>query len=46
MSNWGKEELSLGSYSFYGVNSGPEDCKEMLKPVDSKLFFAGEAFES
>ncbi len=34
MSNWGKEEFSLGSYSFYSVNSGPDDCKEMLKPVD------------
>ena len=28
------------------MNSGPEDCEEMLEPVDNKLYFAGEAYYS
>lgn len=38
--NWSKEPFILGSYSHY-ENYG--DMDTLLKPLDNKLFFAGEA---
>jgi monoamine oxidase len=49
---WGYEPYSLGSYSNYGVGQftlytkripiGREEVKQVFRPVEGKIFFAGE----
>jgi hypothetical protein len=40
---WAMDPLSGGSYSFIPINSSLDDFDELAKPVNDKLFFAGEA---
>ncbi len=40
---WAEDPLSRGSYSFIGVGGSLSDIDELAKPIDNKLFFAGEA---
>lgn len=39
---WGKNPFTLGSYSFVPVGGNSNDYNELAKPIDNKLFFAGE----
>lgn len=41
--SWATEPLSFGSYSFIPVTGTTNDIDELAKPIDDKLFFAGEA---
>ena len=43
VTRWGQDPFTLGSYSFIPVGSSPRDMKELAKPVDERMFFAGEA---
>ena len=40
---WAMDPLSGGSYSFIPTNSSKYEMDELAKPIDGKLFFAGEA---
>lgn len=40
---WAMDPLSFGSYSFIPVTGTFDDFDEIAKPIDDKLFFAGEA---
>jgi polyamine oxidase len=40
---WFTDPFSYGSYSFTPVGGSSEDYEELGKPVDNRLFFAGEA---
>jgi monoamine oxidase len=42
VSRWGKDEFALGSYSFFGVDMEDADFQAFEKPLENKLFFAGE----
>jgi monoamine oxidase len=42
-SGWWADEFSRGSYSFTAVGSGPTDRRALGKPVDGRLWLAGEA---
>lgn len=42
-SNWTRDPLSHGAYSFIGVGSTPADIETLAEPVNGRLFFAGEA---
>jgi monoamine oxidase len=43
--NWAKDPLALGAYSYPTVNSDKARIK-ILKPVNNRIFFAGEALYS
>jgi hypothetical protein len=43
VTRWGKDPFALGSYSFVGPEATGEDYDILGKPVDNKVFFAGEA---
>lgn len=43
---WANEHLSFGTYSFIPITGSPSDMDELAKPIDDKLFFAGEATSS
>lgn len=45
VTKWGADEYSWGSYSYTAVNSSNADYYTMSKPVDDRIFFAGEATE-
>jgi monoamine oxidase len=40
---WSRDPLSRGSYSYVAVGSTPNDIATLAEPVDDKLYFAGEA---
>lgn len=40
---WYSDPFSLGGYANLGVGATPEDFDTLAQPIDSKLFFAGEA---
>ena len=42
ISRWGKDPFSGGSYSFAAVGTTPKDFEELAKPIENKVFFAGE----
>lgn len=42
-SGWWDDEFSRGSYSFTAVGSGPRDREELAKPIEGRLWLAGEA---
>ena len=42
VSNWPADPLTLGAYSYSKINS-EEAYAELRKPIDNKIFFAGEA---
>lgn len=41
--NWSRDPFSFGSYSYVAKGSSRRDSRTLEKPVDGKLFFAGEA---
>ena len=41
--NWSRDPFALGSYSFLAKGSGVGDMNELARPVDQRLYFAGEA---
>eukprot|EP00978_Attheya_sp_CCMP212_P034514 scaffold144905_cov59-Attheya_sp.AAC.1 len=44
VTRWGTDEFSLGAYSFQKVGSDPyDDRNNIMKQVDDKVWFAGEA---
>ena len=45
ITRWASDPFAFGSYSFQPVGSTPELRKELARPLDGKLFFAGEATE-
>lgn len=46
VTRWGSDDFAGGSYSFLGTGSTNADYYELSKPLDGKLFFAGEATEA
>lgn len=44
--SWANDTLSFGTYSFIPITGSPSDMDELAKPIDDKLFFAGEATSS
>jgi monoamine oxidase len=40
---WGQDPFAMGSYSFHAVGSGKPERRVLAKPVDNKVFWAGEA---
>ena len=45
ITRWASDPFSLGSYSFNALGSKPPQRRELAKPLDGRLFFAGEATE-
>jgi len=45
VTRWGSDDFAGGSYSFHGIGSTNADFYELSKPLEKKLFFAGEATE-
>ena len=45
VTRWGNDPYAGGSYSYTGVHSTNADYYELSKPLENKLFFAGEATE-
>lgn len=43
ITRWASDPFSLGSYSYYSVNATPAHRTELAEPLNSKVFFAGEA---
>ena len=43
ITRWGQDPFSWGSYSSVGIGSMPGDYDILAEPLDSVLFFAGEA---
>jgi monoamine oxidase len=42
ITRWGKNSWSFGSYSYVALGSTPSDCDVFTKPINSRLYFAGE----
>jgi len=40
---WSRDPLSRGSYTYVAVGSTPDDIATLAEPVGDKLYFAGEA---
>jgi len=43
LTRWRNDRFALGSYSYLAKGATPKDRKVLGKPVDSALYFAGEA---
>ncbi|KAG0250342.1 hypothetical protein BG011_008416 [Mortierella polycephala] len=43
VTRWAQDEFAQGSYSFVGKEGTGEDYDLLAKPVENRLFFAGEA---
>ena len=43
ITRWSNEPFSEGSYSYIPVNGSLDDFDKLAKPINDKLFFAGEA---
>jgi len=43
ITRWASDPFALGSYSFNAIGSNPRMRDDLAKPVDGRLFFAGEA---
>lgn len=46
ITRWASDPFAMGSYSFNALGSNPKQRHELAKPVDGRLFFAGEATET
>ena len=46
ITRWADDPFSWGSYSYLAPGTSSKTLKTLAKPVDSKLFFAGEATSS
>ena len=40
---WSRDSMSQGSYTYVAVGSTPDDIATLAEPVEDRLFFAGEA---
>lgn len=45
ITRWAKDPFALGSYSFNPVGSHPSQRHQLAKPLNNRVFFAGEATE-
>ena len=45
LTHWSDDPFALGSFSYTAVGSGDSDRLALGRPVDDRLFFAGEATE-
>ncbi|XP_078448377.1 LSD1-like 3 [Wolffia australiana] len=43
VTNWGRDPYSRGAYSYVAVGASGEDYDVLARPVENRLFFAGEA---
>jgi monoamine oxidase len=43
ITTWGKDELSLGSFSYVPIGSSPQVRDTLAQPGHGNVFFAGEA---
>jgi polyamine oxidase len=43
VSRWSEDPFAQGAYSYPGLNTKKEDFEALAKPVDGRLYFAGEA---
>jgi len=43
ITRWASDPFSLGSYSFNAIGSNPKMRDELAKPVNGRVYFAGEA---
>ena len=41
--NWSRDPFSLGSYSYIARAASRDDTRALARPIDNRLFFAGEA---
>jgi monoamine oxidase len=41
--DWLNDPFARGAYSFAALGSTDEDHEELARPIDKRLFFAGEA---
>ncbi len=46
VTRWGADPFAYGSYSFMAAGASGKDIEELAKPVENRLFFAGEATSS
>jgi len=46
ITRWADDPFAWGSYSYLAPGTSSETLKELARPVDGKLFFAGEATSS
>jgi monoamine oxidase len=46
ITRWNADPYAKGSYSFIGVGASIKDYDELAKPVNNRVFFAGEATSS
>lgn len=42
-SRWSTDPFARGSYSYYPVGSTPDHRRALARPIDGRIFFAGEA---
>lgn len=43
ITRWRQDPFALGSYSYLAKSSSPKDRRALARPIDDKVFFAGEA---
>ncbi|KAG9319424.1 hypothetical protein KVV02_007989 [Mortierella alpina] len=43
VTRWSQDEFAQGSYSFVGKDGDGEDYDQLAKPIENRLYFAGEA---
>lgn len=43
LTRWSQDTFTYGSYSYYATNSTPNHRRELAKPINQQIFFAGEA---
>jgi monoamine oxidase len=46
ITRWASDPFAMGSYSFNALGSNPKQRNDLAKPVDARLFFAGEATQA
>jgi monoamine oxidase len=45
ITRWASDPLAFGSYSFNALGATPDMRDDLARPVDGRIFFAGEATE-
>ncbi|KAF9557507.1 hypothetical protein EC968_007607 [Mortierella alpina] len=43
VTRWSQDEFAQGSYSFVGKDGDGQDYDQLAKPIENRLYFAGEA---
>ena len=41
--NWSEDPFAYGSYSYFANGSNRSDSRALVKPLEDRVFFAGEA---